>query len=69
MNGVHKKRKFRYIETPDRCIQREDHVNTYNGGSHLQTKERGLGEGLLRGEIKPANILTLDLQAAALGEI
>lgn len=43
-------------------------MNTHNGGSHLQTKERGLGAGLLRGEIKPANILILDLQSVALGE-
>lgn len=43
-------------------------MNTHNGDRHLQTKERGLGAGLLRGEIKPAIILILDLQAAALGE-
>lgn len=64
----YKKRKFRYTKTLDRSIQREEHVNTHNEGSHLHTKERGFRAGLLRGEIKPANIVILDLQVAALGE-
>lgn len=63
----YKKRKFRYTKTLDRSIQREDHVNTHNEGSHLQTKERGFRAGLLRGEIKPANIVILRLAGCSTG--